>query len=378
MRRSLLCSWAFAVFATTASAVPPVIESVSLSAATMNPTLGDSVQVTVNLSRAGNISVLVVDRDGFPVRTLAANGAVAAGVTRFRWDGRDDSGAVVPDEAFSFRIDWSAGTERATYFPADVPAAMTSIDADYYTVRTATLSYTLPVPSRVHVQAGTARSDPKTGELHGPVMKTIVNREPRAAGKIAEPWNGLDESGTIRVADLRDFVIAIAVTPLPENSVITYGKRSPTFAEAAVRRTGKSLFTHKASSHAHHAGLSVLDDVSPSLKIEPVNASWSEAERAWKVTGPVLKLRIAPAGPSAADFARHPGELYAFVNGAEASRRPRPSAYPAEVQIPLPKGGDPATVTMNWRSEYGAVAANSIVVQRDAQPAKGGAAGASR
>jgi flagellar hook capping protein FlgD len=365
------------VVSRAAAGVTAPIESVSVSRTYINPSLGDSIELTVNVLRPGAVTAQLVDRDGFLVRTITESTKVAAGLSRWRWDGRDALGRVVPDEAYSFRVEWTDGADRAIYFPADRAAAMTSVDPDYYAERTATIAYTLPAPSRVHLQTGVATKNPKTGEMDGPVMKTVVNREPRAAGRVAEPWNGFDESGLVRVSDLPDFVVAIATTPLPENSVITYGNRSNTFGEAALTRKGSSLFTTTASSHAHHAGLSVLEDVSPAMRLEPVNAVWSKDERLWVLTGRTLRVRVSLSGPSSAVFARQPGEIYRFADGRLLSKSARPAALPAEIEIKLPRTSRTQNMSVNWRSEFGAVAANTLQV-RLAPRQKSAAAGVAR
>lgn len=344
-------------------AVPVANVAVSVDRSSMNPTLGESARITVRLEQAGTVGVQVVDRDGFPVRTLVHDAAAARGENRWSWDGRDDAGQVVPDEAYSLRVDWSRGHEHEIYFPADAPAHLTSVDAEYYAPRTGTIVYTLPMPSRVHLQAGVASKNPKTGILEGPVMKTVVNREPRAAGRIAEPWTGLDESGLVRVADLKDFVLAVATVPLPAGSVITYGNRSRTFAESALTRQGRSLFTAATHKGSHHAGLSVLEDVSPSMRIEPLNASWSEEQRAWLVAGRALRLRVSLSGPSAATFAAQKGQIQRFVDGKLVSQTERPPAYPAVIEVRLPSSGGIRNVSLNWQSDHGAVAANTIRVR---------------
>ena len=306
------------------------------------------------------MSASIVDRDGYAVRTLAARAPVAAGRTAWQWDGRDDGNAVVPDEAYSLKIDWQSGAASETWFPANAPAPLQSIPIRYYDRRGATLVYTLPRPSRVHIQAGSAVVDRKRGTAEGPVMKTIVNREPRVAGSIAEHWDGMDESGTIYVPDTPHFVISIAATPLPESSILTVGNHSVRFLDAAARRRGKSLFTAAPAAHAHHAGLPVLADVSPGLTIEPVGARWSARDRAWKLDGPTLRLNVAASGPAAETFAAEPGTLFHFVNYklAGQTKPNRPSATIDVAAASLRCGVN--TLSVNWRSDYGAVAANSL------------------
>ena len=371
MRYTRIALFALLIIATVAAAGANdarAIASVTPRSSTINPTLGDSVSVVVDVRRRGIADVDVIDRDGYVVRTLTHQTPIAKGAATFAWDGRDAAGHVVPDEAYSFRVGWSDGASRETYFPADEPASMVALQADYYSARTATLAYTLAVPSRVHIQAGTVVKDPKTGEMAGPVLKTIVNREPRAAGRVAEAWSGQDESGLIRVADLQDFVISIAAVPLPEGSVVTYGNRTQTFAEAALTRAGESIFT-KRRSHGHHAGLPVLDDVSPRMEIRPLNGSWSEEERAWRVVGSKVRLEVSLSGPSASSFARQPAQVYRFIDGKLISITKRPPKSPAKIEIDLLNEKAPQIVALNWRSDYGGVAVNAIrIVRTGANP----------
>lgn len=372
--RSLTSCVLLALFALAAPAMasdPSVFASVSLDRKQMNATLGDTASVTVVLRRAGTLDVLVVDRDGFAVRQLAKQSVAPAAASRFTWDGRGNDGRAVPDEAYSFRIEWRSGGAREVYFPADVPAHMTSVPTNGYFAQTATLSYTLQSPSRVHVQAGAAVKNKKTGVMEGPVMKTVVNRAPRAAGRIAEQWNGLDESGTIFIPDLPNFVVAVAVTPLPENSVITIGNRELTFADAAVGRRERSLFTYKVDSHRHHVGLPVLDDISPGLRIEPLNATWSEQERLWIANDATVKLKLTLTGPAASSFAKHPAKMFRFVNQKLTGET---KAVEGQLAVTVPRS-DVHNYSFNWRSDYGAVAANTIRIKR-ASPGSGAAVAA--
>jgi hypothetical protein len=287
IRISLLWACCFASLASAISAAVPPIASVHLSRGVFNPSLQQSVTLSFT-TPAGVVDARVLDRDGVPVRTLAKQKAFAGGLMALTWDGRNDDGAVVPNEAYSFRIDWSSGTARDSYFPAASARDMIAIPVKYYDRRGGTLAYELPVASRVHLQTGTATTDAR-GEASGPVLKTVVNREPRAAGAIAEHWDGRDESGTIFVPDLPDFVTAIAAEPLPENAVITIGNRERTFLDYAATRKAASLLPHTAT-HTHHRGLDVFFDVSPAMTLQPVEAKWNEAEKVWVVRGRSIRV----------------------------------------------------------------------------------------
>jgi hypothetical protein len=346
------------------------IRSVNVDRQSLNVAASESATVTIGFGQAGRASVVIVDRDGYPVRALL-DAQPASGSVTLHWDGRDDSGRFVADEAYSLKIDWRGPGGTDTYFPANEPAAMSAIEVRSYDRRAATLTYNLSRASRVHIQAGTAAVDPKTKKLVGPVMKTLVNREPRVSGTIAEHWNGYDESGSIFIPDLEDFVVAIAATPLPENSIVTFGNRQRRFVDTLSTRRGASLFTNR-QHREHHFGLPTADDVSPALVIEPLNAAWSAADRAWIQSGTgALRLRLKVEGPTAAAFRRHPATVELFVDGRSIGTPSRKTSD--VVQVPLHRGGSVSLVSINWNSDWGPVAANTIQVHVGGPaPAAGG------
>jgi hypothetical protein len=285
-----------------------------------------------------------------------------------RWDGRDAEGAVVADEAYSFKVDVSSDGGHWTYFPAtDVPKTY-PVQARHYSRRDAALMYELPAAARIHAQAGSAAIDAKTKTYNGPVLKTLVNREPRPAGAIVESWNGFDESGTIYIPDLPRFVTAILATDLPENAVIAFGNRTRTFLDVAASRRGTSLLPPtKRHEHAHHHGLVSLEDVSPSLVVTPLNGVWDERARTWMIPGDTLRLRVRLEGQTARYVARQPAKILVFVDYLQATEQ---IVRTPNETIELPIGaepGQPHVVSLNWQSEYGPLAPNSIHVTR--QPA---------
>jgi len=336
------------------------IGSVSLKRETFDPKAGEAVELAVMFRKAGRASVQVVDRDGFVVRTIATTRPVQ-GNCSFAWDGRDTSGRVVADEAYSFRIEWADAKTRELWFPADRPSNPVSIPPRYFDRRSGTLAYTLPRASRVHIQAGTAVFDAQGKAIDGPVMKTIVNREPRSGGMVAEHWNGFDDRAGVFIADLEGFAIVIAAAPLADGTVIAYGYHDRTFVAEAAKRRGASVFTHRRDSSEHHGGLTTLDDVSPSLRIDPLNASWSAAEHLWVVQGDVARLRLSLSGPTAAAFARQPSRLYRFINGRQVGE-----TVPVQkiVEVPLRNDQSVQRVSINWRSEWGPLATDTIRARR--------------
>ena len=63
-----------------------------------------TAKLSVRLREPATVDAVVVDEDGDPVRTLAANVKRRRGPVAFEWDGRDDAGEVVPDGRYRLRI----------------------------------------------------------------------------------------------------------------------------------------------------------------------------------------------------------------------------------------------------------------------------------
>jgi FlgD Ig-like domain len=364
LRLSMAVFCLFALHRAGSSALAEIsarIEAVSVSRPFFNPSQGQTVSVSFTATAPGNLTVRIVDRDGFLVRTLVSDQKVTPGGLGYSWDGRDEAGKVVPDEAYSLKIELKAAQSTAEYFPASRPAEDLKASVSYYDRRTSVFSYRLPKPARVHMQAGIVTADSKAGKRSGPVLKTIVNRAPRPEGPVIETWNGLDETGAFYVPDLPGFAIAVAATALPENSIIAVGNSDTTFLERAGSRTGESLLRVDVSNHAHHRGLSALDDVAPKLVAQPSNAQESK-DRRWKSTEPLLRGRLVLEGLSAEHFARQPGALVIFVDGRPVRTVAKPATgMPFEVSLRELSAGD-HIIAFDWASEYGPVAVTSLLV----------------
>jgi len=338
--------------------------SVLLDRNAFNPSLGETVVITVKTPAASRISIAVLDRDGYVTRWLAKDEVSDASHVA-TWDGRDAEGAVVPDEAYSFKVDVTSSAGKWTYFPAASVPKTFPVQARHYSRRDAALLYELPAAARIHAQAGSAAIDVTTKKYNGPVLKTLVNREPRPAGAIVESWNGFDESGAIYVPDLPQFVTAILATELPENAVIAFGNKTRAFLDVAASRGGTSLLpAYNGHAHDHHHGLVSLEDVSPSLAVTPLNASWDEKAKAWTVKGNPLRLSVRLEGRTASYVARQPGKIIVFIDYVQAVERTvRTPNQTIELSLGV-ETGQPHVVSVNWQSDYGPLAPNSIRVMR--------------
>jgi hypothetical protein len=230
---------------------------------------------------------------------------------------------------------------------------------------------------RVHAQAGQATVDPKTREVKGPVLKTIVDREPRVAGDIVESWNGYDESGTAFVPDLPNFVMGVLAASLPKSSIITVGNRNVDAVTYARRTRGEAALKPRVLSaphgrHRHHMGLNLLEDHSPLLTLK-TSGTWSGVERRWQVA-PGFSVTVEVDAKQAPFFLSQPNTLYVYVDQQRVAEVVRPP-NPAEVQIPA---ADVAPgehrLAVNWASQFGPAGVQvAKIVIGEASASHGGA-----
>jgi hypothetical protein len=200
----------------SASPKPPLaLTGVVISKQTFNPSSNEHIEVTYTLSRDAVVRLRIYDVDRRLVRTLAMGVKRRGGRNHVTWNGRDDVGRIVPNEAYFFTIEATdADGNTAVYDPVTFSGGeFGDIRVGELDRASGTVTYQLSQPSRVLLRAGI------TGSA---MLKTIVDWEPRAAGTVTEYWNGKDENNLIDVLGRKHTMILSYMT-LPENSVITYG-----------------------------------------------------------------------------------------------------------------------------------------------------------
>ena len=202
-----------------------VIQNAALSKESFNPSRGDNVTLTYDLSKTSKITVKVFDPDGGLVRGLVTGAERKPGKNEEAWDGRDDDGKPIPNEAYLFTIETDGGdvydpTTFSGGFVDDITSARFDREAG-------TVVYKLPEASRVLIRLGVK---------NGPMLKTLVDWEPRIAGSITEYWDGRDEDKVMLLHDHKDFTALITHVSLPDATVIAYGNNDETYRDYKLGR----------------------------------------------------------------------------------------------------------------------------------------------
>jgi len=179
------------------------------------PALGENQPVEFALDAPGTVTLELHAPDGEVVRTLLAEASFEVGVHAPEWDGRDDAGAVVPDEAYvpvlHVRVD---GGERVVDDPRRYSGGEIVADLPWTLRGDTELSFEVPAPARVLIRAGIEE---------GPMLRELRHWTPVSAGRAVVRWDGRDADGVDAFADRDDVWTVVMAYLLPEFTVIASG-----------------------------------------------------------------------------------------------------------------------------------------------------------
>lgn len=200
------------------------LSDVRLDQNAFDPSHGQTLHLSYTLAKPTQVEIRIFDPDGGLIRTLAEGIDQAAGRAQHTWDGRDDTGKVVPDEAYTFVIETADG---ALYDPTTFSGGEVDDLTDVGFDSSGTVSYQLPAPARVLIRLGIR---------NGPMYRTLVDWKPRPAGKVNEYWDGFDQDRLVKLQGHEDFSALVTYATLPEATVITYGNQDETYREYKLGR----------------------------------------------------------------------------------------------------------------------------------------------
>ncbi|NWH05404.1 FlgD immunoglobulin-like domain containing protein [Desulfobacter latus] len=260
----------FFVFCLTGVAVPA--SALNLSNVNVVPrklTPGETVGISFFISQRADVTIQIFTPDFDVVRHLTRNESRPGGVNTFKWDGRDDNGKQVPNEAYLVGIEAeTSGGETVVYDPTTVSGGE-YCDLHIQDVRQTdniySIAYSVSSPSRV---------DLKAGVRNGPMLKTLIDWQPKTAGVYTLSWNALDDTGRINVMDLTGAHLMLDGFALPENAIIVEGS-SQNYLEyrKTLPRPEDSLLSYQSARQAilerQNQGISAQSLVQRALNTAP-------------------------------------------------------------------------------------------------------------
>jgi len=247
----------------------------AFTSSSFSPSQGQVFDIPLDVKLGPDLDKVVVelyteDKDlvrQFIVRKFSKKEAV-----KVQWDGRDSDGIIVPDEVYFPKI--------TAHFRNGKVRTENTLDAlwgeEVYdfekTTRNGVIEYRLPEHSRLLIRAGIK---------NGPMLRTVVDWEPRTKGFHAERWNGKDSNNLKKIEGLPGIAYLIIGYRLPEKTIQTYGntklgykdyRKSKEWSQVKLEY-GKKLLERAGKPMRSEFYLPLEQLKSPALKVEsrPLN-----------------------------------------------------------------------------------------------------------
>lgn len=219
MSRPTALTLVLLAFAAAAPAAEPALGRFGrLADAEFSPARGERIAIPIVLTRPAGVRLRILSPDGDLVRTLGPR-RLDAGRHVIEWDGRDDEGTVVPDEAYVPVLELEDGSGARTVVDPRAGTGGEIVPDEALAVevfRDGLIRYRLPAPARVLVRVGLKQ---------GPMLRALADWTPRLAGSNVHRWDGWDRDRLLRVIDDPRVAVLVTAFRLPEPVIVATGNR---------------------------------------------------------------------------------------------------------------------------------------------------------
>lgn len=273
---------------TSASKSTIVISQVRLDRDRIDPAKKEAVAVRFNLNEPASVTLSVFD--GRDHQVYQANEEFAVGDHALSWTGLNAAGKPVPPEAYSYTLTAKNAKGQTVHDLTDLTGgeALTAKDVRWDAAE-GKLHYYLDKPARVNLRFGLQ---------DGPYLRTVVDWVPRSAGANAEPWDGMDASGVLKLGTHPAVQPSVKAYTLSDNTIFVGGNtdqirfvaeaKPGALRERATPRPAKEMF------NLAQQPLETRGDVVATLTLG--GDARKDPEGRWIVSGKVpLKADVAEA-----------------------------------------------------------------------------------
>ena len=237
------------------------ISSVSLSSRQFDAARGEMAVVRFSLNRSARVELNWYDARDLLIRKVLSAGDVQPGEATLTWDGRDEAGAVVPNEAYHYTLVAKTRSGELQEFDltdstggADVPLTEAKLDSNK-----AGIHYVVHNWSRVNIRVGMRDG--------GPLLQSLENWQVRSPGEHLAKWDGLEASGLMNVANSTGLEVWGLSFELPDNTVFVGDTNTPSSVinplswgeTARVRKTSapKRMYSQAQQSYEQRGDFEV-------------------------------------------------------------------------------------------------------------------------
>lgn len=181
-----------------------------------NPSGNEQAQIQFRSERDGQATVRFYDRRAYQVREFAVEHIAANETVTVAWNGKDDQGQLVPNEAYFFTIEATdIQGNRVEYDPTTNLKPRFAPMAVNYDSDQQRLSFSVDQDSVLDVRSGVSDG--------GPLLAKLVEWQPFLRGDYSIPWDGWDKAHTVKAVSLPNHQLYSQIQPLPANSILTVG-----------------------------------------------------------------------------------------------------------------------------------------------------------
>ncbi|MHB9023618.1 MAG: FlgD immunoglobulin-like domain containing protein [Armatimonadota bacterium] len=222
--------WAFAASTFTITSISPN---------PFNPKTGQLTTIRYTVPTTSNLRIYVTNSSGTEIRSIVTYRGMPTGTYQRTWDGKDRSGAIVPDGTYTVRVSGTTYSGGYAISPAAVTVAVLTATAppppppssssgfaitgvspnpfNPSSGQSTTISYTVPTRARLRVFITNSS---------GTEVRSIVNYVGISAGSYKRTWNGKNSSGAVVPAG--DYTVNITGTNYSTGATISAATASVT------------------------------------------------------------------------------------------------------------------------------------------------------
>ncbi len=182
-----------------------------------DPTRGQRFKIPFDLTRSASAELRILSPDGERVRSLGGPLLLPAGRQVLEWDGRDDGGLLVPDEAYIPVLIVHAEGREEVIDPRGDSGGEVIEDLRVEVTPGGDIAYALPAPARVLVRVGIKG---------GPMLRSLANWAPRPAGRNVQRWDGRDADGLMDLRGQGSLSVLVTAFRLPRGAIIASGNEA--------------------------------------------------------------------------------------------------------------------------------------------------------
>ena len=180
----------------------------------------EKVTVRFELSEPAAVTMNVYDGRDLLIRNIDSGKQLASGEHSLSWDGKDNAGRPVPPGAYHYTLVATDKDQQSVEY--DLTDLTGGEDLEVRNVnwdnKQKTLSYLVQKPARVNIRIGLQND--------GPLLRTLLEWVPRAAGTHQEKWDGMDASGVIDLSKHPKRDIVVLAFSLSDNSILVGAPQS--------------------------------------------------------------------------------------------------------------------------------------------------------